>query len=360
MIQGGNGWSGGEAVSMLIAQNVPARDNVAFVIPGPQSPEGAGYYAGYTTYPAVTTHWWDVVRAIRSAIVAETPDIVHVHGTRAKWLTALVLGTLTHKPRLLYTIHGFHIAYRTGIAKRIALLIERITSRVVETTICCSQTDYDLTQQYHTAPADRTIVIKNGVLIAPYTGPRSAEVRQSLAWGEDTVVLMVARLHPQKDIYTALSAWKIVQNTRPDVRLVLVGDGPLYGDIKSLCKKYNLEKTVSLLRHRTDVPALTHAADICLLSTRWEGMPLVALEAMAAGKALIATAIPALKEIITDNETGVLTAPNQPDDMAKKILALMEHPQERERIGANAQHYVREHHASAAMVQAYIDCYQTT
>jgi len=126
---------------------------------------------------------------------------------------------------------------------------------------------------------------------------------------------------------------KIVQQF-PSTRLLLVGEGPLRGDLQRLTKALDLERHVIFTGLRTDVPRLLQAVDVFVLPSLWEGFGLVLLEAMVAGRPIVASSVGAIPEIVLDAETGLLVPPRQPDSLAGAILALLENPAWAARMGA--------------------------
>jgi len=168
-------------------------------------------------------------------------------------------------------------------------------------------------------PANQIEVIPNGCDV-DRIATKAREARN--ARSESTVdVIMVARLDPIKDHETVICAMSRVSSQEPGVRLVLVGDGPLRLEIEGRCAELGIPHR--LLGDRGDVPVLLGRADIFVLASRSEGFGLALIEAMAAGLPVVASDIPAFREILDGGRFGDLFAAGDPDCLARALLPLI-------------------------------------
>ena len=126
------------------------------------------------------------------------------------------------------------------------------------------------------------------------------------------------------------------------MKLWLVGDGPLRPAVEKAIVKMGLERKVLFLGIRDDVPKLLAASDLFVLSSDYEGVPLAVLEAMAAGKPVVATAVGGVPELIEDGKTGILVPPRNPETLAKGILRLVKDADLRQRMGKAARERAQE------------------
>jgi glycosyltransferase involved in cell wall biosynthesis len=267
--------------------------------------------------------------------------------------------TLTRKPRVIYTVHGFHIIHRTGITRTIALLLEKISNHWVNLVVSTTEADRVATVGWHTAPAEKTRAIHNGIDPTPFQEAQGETTRTALKLGNDPVVVIVARLHPQKDIGTALVSWKTVHAALPQAHLLVVGDGPLRKELEDRIKTLGINESARLLGHRTDTPSIVAAANIVVLPTHWEGMALAPLEAGAAHKPIIATDIAGMNETVVQGVTGVLVPEYDAEALAEAILDLLNNPEKSTRMGAASYERVVATFSLSAMAQAYRDAYAT-
>jgi glycosyltransferase involved in cell wall biosynthesis len=165
-----------------------------------------------------------------------------------------------------------------------------------------------------------------------------AEIRGALGLGdEDFVVLTVARLTRDKGHYEVLRALRQVVDEDPQVRLLLAGDGPEAEGLRREIERLALQDQVLLLGWRQDVPALLCAAEVLLLASHREGMPVATMEAMAAGLPVVATDIPGCREQVLPGETGYLVPVADVEGIARALLALRRDPRLRRLMGERAQ-----------------------
>ena len=109
----------------------------------------------------------------------------------------------------------------------------------------------------------------------------------------------------------------------PESTFLLVGEGPLAGEMHLYTERLGIASNVRFLGWRDDVPAILAAMDICVLASLWEGLPYTLLEAMAAGKPMVATSVGGSREIVVDGETGLLVPPRNPSALARGIMRLL-------------------------------------
>ena len=254
-------------------------------------------------------------------------DLVHVHAgigweghelaRAAKAGGAAVLRT-EHLPWLL-TEPAQIDAYRVGVAH-----VDRI--------IAVSHAVRDSHVVGGAADEERIVTVHNGVARPPATRGREA-MRRTLHVGEAAVLLHVGRFTPQKNHRLLLAAMAALD--RP-AHLLLVGDGPDRAGIAREIYALGLADRVRLLGHRTDIGDLMAAADLLLMTSRFEGLPLSLLEAMATGLPAVAVIAPGIDETV-DGDAGWLVPPDDPIAFAAAIATAIDQPEERASRGAAAQ-----------------------
>lgn len=325
-----------------------------FFTPGPVNDGTRTRYAPFRVIEAPSSDLKSAVRALRAAITETDPDVVHAHGTRAKiilWLAFLYPGK---RPRAIYTVHGFHIMHRPFPRKQLAMLLEWISNRWMDEIVTTNVADRDAVIASKTAPANKIVVVYNGVDVAKFSGGSREAGREFAGVGSAPVVLVVARLHPQKDIETALRAWKIVRAKHPSAIMLVNGDGPLESELKDLASELNLGESVRFLGYATNVPDLLAASDVVLLPTHWEGMALVPLEAGAASRPMVGTDVPGMSETVLDGKTGYLVRHADPEDLAAKLSDLLSHPDQARAMGETGKKIVLEKFTEEKMAKAYL------
>ncbi len=293
----------------------------------------------------------------------ERIGVVHTHNA-APWLyggVAAKLACLLPRSgrqagaRLIHTEHSNLFPHQRRL-----MAAERWLARVTDVIIADSEkVKRHLVERQGIPEADvRTVV--NGVDVGRFVdGAAPAEARQALGLnGARPVIGTVGRLVPVKDHRTLLEAFRRVVDAHPASSLVMVGDGPLRGELVHLAGTLGIGERVRFLGERQDIPALLRAFDLFVLSSISEGMPLTVLEAMAAGLPVVATRVGGVSEAVVDQHTGWLVSPRNPHEMAEAMLALLADPPRRVALGAEAQQRVRERFDLHRMVDAYESAYR--
>lgn len=156
------------------------------------------------------------------------------------------------------------------------------------------------------------------------------------------VVASVASFRPEKGHAHLIDAAALVRRELPDVRFVLVGDGPTERDARRRVKRLGLETTVLFTGRRDDAAQLGGACDVFTLASLHEGLPLALLEAMAAGRPAVVTRAGGMPEVVRHGRDGLVVAPGQPAELAEALLALLGDRARRDRLGRAAADRVRD------------------
>jgi len=147
----------------------------------------------------------------------------------------------------------------------------------------------------------------------------------------------IGRLSDEKSIDKLLEAMKIVTAAQPRARLCIVGTGPLESKLKQQCKNLGLEKVVEFTGYKANVFEALRNFDLFVLSSRTEGCPIVILEAMAAGLAVVSTNVGGNPELVEDGKTGILVQPNCPHSIASALISLLRDESRAQKMGAAGQ-----------------------
>jgi glycosyltransferase involved in cell wall biosynthesis len=218
-----------------------------------------------------------------------------------------------------------------------------LTHRAV--AVSASTRDF-LVRQRH-VPAERVRLIWNGAPLdefAPVGPERARAARRSLGLPVDAPVLgTIGRLSEQKGHRVLLEALPALARARDELRVVIVGDGDLLDPLRQKAAALGLAERVVFAGHRADVPDLLGAIDVLCLPSLYEGTPLALFEAMAAGKAIVATAVDGNAEVLEDGRTGLLVPARDPAALAQAVLRVLEAPTLRARLGAAARQASRDY-----------------
>jgi len=208
-------------------------------------------------------------------------------------------------------------------------------------------------------PRARITVIPNGVDAARFVppGPRE-EARRALGADAAPLVGSVGCLAARKDYGTLLEALRLLADRGLAFRAALVGDGPAREVLEAHAAALGLTNRIRFLGERVDVDRLLAGMDVFVLSSREEGIPNALLEAMAAGRACVATAVGGTPEVLRDGETGWLVPPGEPAALADAIEQALTRPDEARRRGAAAGRAAREELSIEAMVRRHEEFYE--
>jgi len=303
---------------------------------------------------------FQIIREIGKILQKEKPDIAHVHGTRAAfWLRLSVIG-LRNKPKIIYTLHGFHLIKKNFLIRWLFLIWERFLNRWVDVLVCVSEADKNLVLKCRTIASEKIKIIRNGVDIEKFkmTPELVKKAREELGLENKFVLCSIGRLELPKDFFTTLKALKIVFSEVRSVKLLIVGDGSLRKSLEEKAKDLALNGQVEFLGFREDIVALMNVSDIIILSTNWEGLPIVPLESGACKKPIIASDVEGVRETIIDKKTGFLFKPQSAKDLAERIIELLKSKGLREKIGGNAYSFISRNFSRGKMVEKYRDLYQ--
>ncbi|MEY9967473.1 glycosyltransferase involved in cell wall biosynthesis [Streptacidiphilus sp. MAP12-16] len=246
-------------------------------------------------------------------------SLVHAHGLRAALLSDLALRTARGGTPLVVTSHHANLA--TGVERRLLRLMERRVARAADLVLGASSDLVARARDLGAADA-RLGPVAAPPLPVPASEPGRGEIRKALLGAKDRtdrpIVLAVGRLVPQKNFHLLLDAasgWRGGE----EPLLLIAGEGPEHGALRARIKAEKLR--ARLLGHRSDVPELLAAADLVVISSRWEARSLVAQEALRAGVPVVATAVGGLPELVGD--AAVLVPPGDPTALAAAVSGLL-------------------------------------
>ena len=274
------------------------------------------------------------VARLADTIRQTRPAVVHAHNPRVSALAALAarLARGPRRPPVLATFHGVrHAEYRAA----------GVLLRGADAVTCVSE---DLAAGLRAAGLAAHRVVPNS---SPLPAPvEHAALDAELGLGGAPVVAAVGRLVEQKNHARFLAAAAEVAAVRPDARFLIVGDGPLRGALEAQVATLGLGERVTLTGVRHDVPAVLARADLVVFSSDWEGLPLVALEALAASTPVLSTPVEGMRE---------LPVPWCPRTRSgeRGIVDLLADPARLAALGASGREHVAAHYSVAAMLDAY-------
>ncbi|HEV2488850.1 MAG TPA: glycosyltransferase family 4 protein [Candidatus Acidoferrales bacterium] len=292
--------------------------------------------------PIMLDHLSDIRGAIglARALRQQKIDILHSHMFRAS-LFASPIGKLCGVPVLIETTH-VRETWRKGWLKS-RFVVDRAVGHLIDHYIAVSEANSRYLIEQKRIPAKKVSVIQNGCSMERVDPSRAHPqgIRESLGFSEDDLVLIVmARLEPQKGHRILLQALALLRKGFPNMRLICLGTGALEGELKATVRDLGLEDSVRFVGFRSNVGDWLAAADIGVLPSFYEGLPLTAVETLAAGIPLVATSVDGTPEVVIDGETGLLVPPGDPAAMAEAIGRLARQPDLRRQFALAGRDWV--------------------
>lgn len=276
-------------------------------------------------------------------------DVVHSHNTHA-FIDGGLGATLSGVRTVVHTDHA-----RSFPDKRRYMVAEHLLSHLAYRVVgVSSDTSRNLIRYERISPRKLT-VIPNGIDGA-HAAARvdvAAKRRELGITGAGPVIGVGARLMEQKGIEFLLRAMPALVARFPDLTLVVAGEGPLEAPLKSLAADLDVADHVRFAGVRLDLAELLHVFDTFVLPSVWEGLPMVILEALAAGCPVVASDVGGVGTAIEDGVNGALVPPRDPDAIAAAVTRLLASPALRARFGEAGKRVFRERFSADAMARRY-------
>jgi glycosyltransferase involved in cell wall biosynthesis len=268
-------------------------------------------------------------------------DVVHTHSSVAG-VVGRIAAFITRVPVIVHHVHGWGIQENMSTAVRtLYLILERTCALFTDRLIAVSAPTVQKGLAYRICKEEKFALIYNGINLEKF---RQKVDRQKVFSDlgldpECKIVGMIARLDQQKNPLDFIRAADIVVKKYPKAQFLIAGDGSLRSECESLINEFNLQGTFFLLGYRDDISRIMPILTLTVLSSLWEGLPVVFQEAMSAGKPTVANDVDGARDVIIDGETGYLVTPHQPEEMAERILYLLKNDDVCQQMGLTAQKY---------------------
>ena len=255
-------------------------------------------------------------------------DLIHAHASKPGYLARIA--AVGARIPVLYSPHGF--SFHDGVTRfkaQVFAFLERLAAPLTRFIITVSSGERDLARRYRIGSDSLFVVIHTGIDPQPFRVPinvlqQKKNLEIPLA---APIVGSVGRLNNQKSPLDFIRMAAVIHQYQPDVNFIWVGTGPLDADARAMTQEMDLSPVFHFLGQRQDVPALLHIMDCVVLPSRWEGFPLVVLEALAADVPVVATDISGTREAIEHGQNGWLAPVGDAEAMAEFVLDILKNPE---------------------------------
>lgn len=290
---------------------------------------------------------WRLVRLLRKRRI-DAVVTVGTGGDRMFWgrLAAWLAGI----PVICSALHS------TGLPDHVELS-NRLLAPLTDAFIGVAESHGRYLTEREGCPANRVRVIPNGVDVDRFRPcPPDPKLREELGFPEGVPVAgIVAALRPEKNHELFLQAAALIRREVPTAHYVIIGDGPQRAKLETLAKEWSLADVVHFLGLRKDIPELLSLIDVVVLSSHMEANPVSILEAMAAEKPVVATRVGSVPETVLEGQTGYLIAPGNARELADRVVALFQDPEQALALGCAGRKHVLAHWSVNRMVEGYQD-----
>ena len=283
------------------------------------------------------------VSELRRVIREQKPDLIHAHDMRAGFFSALCCGRIP----LVSHIHNNAYDARGLSAKTVAYLLAGFRAKHI---LWVSNSSYE-GYAFHKLFAKKSSVLYNII--------DTEQIFEKKAKDENTYdydMIYVGRLTYQKDPQRLMRLCARLKDRKPDLKVAIVGTGELEEEVKNLCAALNIQDNVRFLGFQSNPIKMIHDSKAMILTSRWEGTPMCALEAMALGTPVVSTPSDGMTDLLDDGINGYLT--DDDGEMAEKLLKIMNDPAHRAYLGENAKQKFAAINAAPKYKQAIADCYK--
>lgn len=280
---------------------------------------------------------------LKRVIAEQKPDLIHAHDMRAGFFSALCCGKIP----LVSHIHNNAYDARGLSPKTVAYLLAGFKAKHILWVSNSSFEGY----AFHKFFAKKSSVLYN-IIDTEVIFEKKAQDENTY----DYDMIYVGRLTFQKDPQRLMRLCARLKESKPDLKVAIVGTGELEAEAKQLCEELGIGENVNFLGFQPNPIKMVHDAKVMILTSRWEGTPMCALEAMALGTPIVSTPSDGMKDLIDDGVNGYLTD----DDtvMAERLLAILNDAAHRNFLGENARKKFGEINDAPKYKQAIADCYK--
>ena len=297
---------------------------------------------------------FELIKIIRK----EKPDVVHLNSSKIGALGAIA-AKLARVPRVVFTAHGWAFRDPRQVWEKYAIIaVSRLAALFQDRIICVSECDKEAALKYKIAPPEKLVVIHNGINPKALSLLARKEARTRLDIDEKSLVVgTIANFYKTKSLDTLVLAAISAIHLSPQIKFVIIGDGPERIKIEELIKKYRLDGHFLLTGTMKNAGQFLKAFDIFVMPSKKEGLPYALLEAMAAKIACVASAVGGIPEIIENEKNGLLIKDMSPGKLNDAISRLIKDKKTTRALGAAAAETIQSKFSLKQMLEKTLTLY---
>lgn len=317
----------------------------------------------FVKIPSMVTYIspWHIMRSsaeLYAHMRQEKYDVVHTNNAFAGAAGRLA-AVLARVPVIIHHVHGWGLQNdMSKLARMVYVASERFCATFSSRLIAVSKPNIEKGLANNICKEDKFALIYNGIKLKNFQQQvdRRAVCSDLGLDPECKIIGQIGRLDKQKNPLDFIRAAAMVVEKYPKAQFIIAGDGILRPECESLIKELNLTGKVFLLGYRNDINQLYPILALTALSSLWEGLPVVFQESMIAGKPIVANDVDGARDVIIDGKTGYLVTPHQPQEMADRILTLLNDEELCNQMGITAKHHAQQY-SSEKMVKQIVSLY---
>jgi glycosyltransferase involved in cell wall biosynthesis len=293
-----------------------------------------------------------VAARLRRLLAAQNPQLIQTFLFHANLLGRIA----ARRAGVRLVVCGVRVAER---ASRWHLWLDQLTQNWVDRYVCVSRQVAEFSRTRVGLPADKLVVIPNGVALDRFAARQAADLSALGIPAGRRIVTFIGRLEPQKGAAWLIETADAWLARVPDCDLLLAGIGPLEGRLRAACRAAGIAHRVHFAGWRSDVPEILAASALLVLPSVWEGMPNVVLEAMAAGRPLVATDVEGVRELLGPLAERQVVRYGDSAGLISRIAGLLGDPAAAAELGQANRRRAEENFAISRMVSAYQDLWSS-
>jgi len=294
-----------------------------------------------------------VALRLRSLLKELRPDVLHTYLLHANVL-GRIIGRLTGVPAIIGSERTI------GQARRWGRLATKLTNPLTDAVEVNSEIGGKAIVSDLGVPSNKVELVRSGLDLAAFSAStKRADIRSELGLNDNHhLVTFIGRLRPVKGVEYGIKAFAVASVQHQNLRIALAGEGEQLGYLQDLTSQLGISENVTFLGVRNDLPDLLAATDSVLMPSLNEGFPRTAIEAMAAGKPVIATRVGGTPEAIIDGETGILVPAKDVEAMAAALSNLVDDTELQTRLGTAGRARAQQNYSLANYLSRLDRLYQ--